>query len=157
MILGKNWRKGLGIKKIKAYMILFNFHYGRQWHPTPVLLPGESHGWRSLVGCSPWGRNWATSLSLFTFHALEKEMATYSSVLAWRIPGTGRPAVYGVARSRTRLKQLSSMAISFPPNVLPSITSAHQTSFHLKACGHVFFPLRFALLTPLSSFRSQSK
>ena len=28
----------------------------RQWHPTPILLPGESHGWRSLVGCSPWGR-----------------------------------------------------------------------------------------------------
>ena len=28
----------------------------RQWHPTPVLLPGESHGWGSLVGCSPWGR-----------------------------------------------------------------------------------------------------
>ena len=26
-----------------------------QWHPTPVLLPGKSHGWRSLVGCSPWG------------------------------------------------------------------------------------------------------
>ena len=25
----------------------------RQWHPTPVLLPGKSHGWRSLVGCSP--------------------------------------------------------------------------------------------------------
>ena len=28
----------------------------RQWHPTPVLLPGKSHGWRSLVRCSPWGR-----------------------------------------------------------------------------------------------------
>ena len=28
----------------------------RQWHPTPVLLPGESHGRRSLVGCSPWSR-----------------------------------------------------------------------------------------------------
>ena len=28
----------------------------RQWHPTPVLLPGKSHGWRSLVGCSSWGR-----------------------------------------------------------------------------------------------------
>ena len=26
----------------------------RQWHPTPVLLPGKSHGRRSLVGCSPW-------------------------------------------------------------------------------------------------------
>ena len=28
----------------------------RQWHPTPVLLPGKSHGWRSLEGCSSWGR-----------------------------------------------------------------------------------------------------
>ena len=28
----------------------------RHWQPTPVLLPGKSHGWRSLVGCSPWGR-----------------------------------------------------------------------------------------------------
>ena len=28
----------------------------RQWHLTPVLLPGESHGRRSLVRCSPWGR-----------------------------------------------------------------------------------------------------
>ena len=26
----------------------------RQWHPSPVLLPGKSHGWRSLIGCSPW-------------------------------------------------------------------------------------------------------
>ena len=38
----------------------------RKWHPTPVLLPGKSHGWRSLVGCSPWGHrvghNWATSV-----------------------------------------------------------------------------------------------
>ena len=28
----------------------------RQWHPTPVLLPGKFHGWKSLEGCSPWGR-----------------------------------------------------------------------------------------------------
>ena len=28
----------------------------RQWHPTPVLLPGKSYGLRSLVGCNPWGR-----------------------------------------------------------------------------------------------------
>ena len=67
----------------------------RQWHPTPVLLPGKSHGWRSLEGCSPWGRSSRTRLSDFTFtfhfHALEKEMATHSSFLAWRIPGTGEP------------------------------------------------------------------
>ena len=38
---------------------LFNLYaeyiWRRQWHPTPVLLPGKSHGRRSLVGCSPWG------------------------------------------------------------------------------------------------------
>ena len=47
----------------------------------------------------------------FHFHALEKEMATLSSVPAWGIPGTGGAwwaAVYGVAQSRTRLKRLSS-------------------------------------------------
>ena len=32
------------------------FQQRRRWHPTPVLLPGKSHGWRNLVGCSPWGR-----------------------------------------------------------------------------------------------------
>ena len=67
----------------------------RQWHPTPVLLPGKSRGWRSLVGCSPWGREESdtTERLHFTFHfpALEKAMATHSSVLAWRIPGTGEP------------------------------------------------------------------
>ena len=34
----------------------FVYSWRRQWHPTPVLLPGKSHGWRSLVDCSPWGR-----------------------------------------------------------------------------------------------------
>ena len=65
----------------------------RQWQPTPVLLPGKSHGWRSLVGYSPWGRKELdmTEQLHFHFHSLEKEMATHSSVLAWRIPGTGEP------------------------------------------------------------------
>ena len=92
----------------------------RQWHPTPVLLPGKSHGWRSLVGCSPWVAKSRTRLSDFTFtfhfHALEKAMATHSSVLAWRIPGTGEPGglpeVYGVAQGRTWLKWLSSSSSS---------------------------------------------
>ena len=61
----------------------------RQWHPTPVLLPGKSHGRRSLVGCSPQGHQESGTTERLHFHALEKEMATHSSVLAWRIPGTG--------------------------------------------------------------------
>ena len=65
----------------------------RQWHPTPLLLPGKSHGWRSLVGCSPWGpeESDTTERLPFHFHALEKEMAAHSSVIAWRVPGTGEP------------------------------------------------------------------
>ena len=45
------------------------------------------------MGCSPWGREESdmTERLHFQFHALEKEMATRSSVLAWRIPGTGEP------------------------------------------------------------------
>ena len=71
------------------------FRRRRQWHPTPVLLPGKSHGLRSLVGCSLLVTKSRTRLSDFTFtfhfHALEKEMGTHSSVLAWRIPGTAEP------------------------------------------------------------------
>ena len=48
-----------------------SMHWRRRWHPTPVLLPGKSHGWRSLVGCSPWGGEesdmTSLSLSIFTF------------------------------------------------------------------------------------------
>ena len=40
----------------------------RQWHPTPVLLPGKCHGWRSLVGCSPWGREESNTAKWLHFH-----------------------------------------------------------------------------------------
>ena len=66
----------------------------RQWHPTPVLLPGKPHGRRSLVGCNgvTKSRTLLSDLTFtFHFHVLEKEMATHSSVLAWRIPGMGEP------------------------------------------------------------------
>ena len=67
----------------------------RQWHPTPVGLPGRSHGQRSRWAAVHGVARSRTRLSDFTltfhFHALENEMATHSSVLAWRIPGTGEP------------------------------------------------------------------
>ena len=40
----------------------------RQWHPTPVLLPGESHGRRSLVGCSPWDCEESDTTEQVHFH-----------------------------------------------------------------------------------------
>ena len=63
--------------------------------PHSSTLAWKIYGRRSLVGCSPWGRKESARLSDFTFtfhfHALEKEMATHSSVLAWRIPRTAEP------------------------------------------------------------------
>ena len=40
----------------------------RQWQPTPVLLPGKSHGWRSLLGCGPWGREESDTTERLHFH-----------------------------------------------------------------------------------------
>ena len=105
------------------YTDVCNFFRRRQWHPTPVLLPGKSHGQRSLVGCSPWGRYSRTWLSVFTFtfhfHALEKEMATHPSVLARRIPGTGKPGglpsmgSHRVGHNWSDLAAAAAAAISF--------------------------------------------
>ena len=66
----------------------------RQWRLTPVLLPGKSHGRRSLEGCSPCGRWGSDTTERLHFHfslsCIGEEMATHSSVLAWRIPGAGK-------------------------------------------------------------------
>ena len=93
----------------------------RQWHPTPVLLPGKSHGWWSLVGCSPWGREESDTTEQLPFY-----FSLFTS-LHWRrkwqptpvfLPGEsqGRRSLVGcclwVTQSRTRLKWLSSSSSS---------------------------------------------
>ena len=72
-------------------MVNFAVIQRRLWQPTPVLLSGN--GWRSLVVHGVAKSRTRLSDFTFTFHfpALEKEMATHSSVLAWRIPGMGEP------------------------------------------------------------------
>ena len=74
------------------FQFVFFFFY-TNGTPLQIFLPGKSQGWRSLVGCSPWGHQESdtTERLPFHFHALEKEMATHSSVLSWRIPGMGEP------------------------------------------------------------------
>ena len=102
------WMESLGfsIHKIRR----------RQWHPTPVLLPGKCHGWRSLEGCSPWGR-WGSDLTeRLHFHFSPSCIGEgngnplqCSCLENPRDGGAWWAGVYGVARSRTRLKQLSSI------------------------------------------------
>ena len=88
----------------------------RKWQPSPVFLPGESREQRSLVGYCPWDRTVGHGWSdLACMYALEKEMATHSSVLAWRIPGTEEPGGLPSmgSQSQTQLKRLSSSSTNW--------------------------------------------
>ena len=84
------------------------------WHPTPVLLPGKSHGWRSLVGCSPWGCEESDTteqlhfdFSLSCIGEGNGNPLQYSCLENPRDGGAWWATVYGVAQNPTRLKQLS--------------------------------------------------
>ena len=109
----------------------------RQWQPTPVLLPGKSHGRRSLVGCSPWGPEESDTTEHLHFHcyALEKEMATHSSVLAWRIPGTAEPGGLPSlgSQSQPRLKRLSSSSSSNPRPAKSESLGVRPSHLHVKS------------------------
>ena len=90
----------------------------RQWHPTPVLLPGKSHGRRSLVGCSPWGHKESDTTERLHFHfslsCIGEGNGNPLQCSCLENPRDGESwwaAVYGVAQSRTRLKRLSSSKV----------------------------------------------
>ena len=114
------------------YFIYSSVYRRRQWHPTPVLLPGKSHGRRNLVSCSPWGLEELDTTERLHFH--------FS--LSCIAEGNGNPlqcsclenprdgavwwaAVSGVAQSRTRLKRLSSSSSVYMliPASLPTLTT----------------------------------
>ena len=87
----------------------------RQWHPTPALLPGKSHGRRSLVDCSPWGREESDTTERLHFHFSlscigegNGNPLQCSCLENPRDGGALWAAIYGVTQSRTRLKRLSS-------------------------------------------------
>ena len=99
----------------------------RQWHPTPVLLPGKSHGRRSLVGCSPWGREESDTTERLHFHF---------SLLCIE-EGNGNPLQCSylenprdvVPQSRTQLKWLSS---SSSPKYLEKAMAPHSSTLAWK-------------------------
>ena len=110
-----NYKKSIWYHNpVYTYRYIYIYLRRRQWHPTPVLLPGKSHGRRSLVGCSLWGR-WESDMT---------EWLHFHSSLSCIGEGNGNPpqcsclesprdggawwaAVCGVTRSRTRLEWLS--------------------------------------------------
>ena len=108
----------------------------RQWHPTPVLLPGKSHGRRSLVGCSPWGGEESDTTERFHFHfslscigERNGNPLQCSCLENPRDGGAWWAAVYGAAQSQTQLKQLSS-----------------SSSSHSNGPSHLFFFFSISVL-----------
>ena len=87
----------------------------RQWQPSPVFLPGKSHGRRSLVGCSPWVRKeWNMTERLhfhFSLSCIGEGNGNPLQCSCLENPRDTRAwwaAIYGNAQSQIRLKQLSS-------------------------------------------------
>ena len=102
-------------------MVRYAVYRRRQWHPTPVLLPGKAHGRRSLVGCSPWGRYESDMTEQLHFHFSlscigegNGNPLQCSCLENPRDRGAWWAAVSGVAQSRTRLKRLSTLSIPGP-------------------------------------------
>ena len=121
--LGSICPKDPGVSKGEMFWFIVVSPRRRQWHTTPVLLPGESHGRRSLGGYSAWGLEELDTTEWLHFH--------FS--LSCTGEGNGNPfqcsclenprdrgawwvAVYGVTQSRTRLKWLSSSSTSSRPH-----------------------------------------
>ena len=103
----------------RAQWLWFPGSRRRQWNPTPVLLPGKSHGRRSLVGCSPWGRSELDTTerlhSHFSLSCIGEGNGNPLQCSCLENPrdrGAWWAAVYGVSQSRTRLKGLSSSSSS---------------------------------------------
>ena len=108
---GKNLHQQKDYILLKVQMIIWR----RQWHPTPVFMPGKSHGWRSLVDYSPWGHEESDTNERLHFHfSLSCIAEGNGNPLQCSCPENPRDggawwaAIYGVAQCQTRLTWLSS-------------------------------------------------
>ena len=115
----------------------FGQDYRGWWYPTPVLLPGKSHGWRNLEGCSPWGLEELDTTEQLHFHFSlscigegNGNPLQCSCLENPRDKGAWWAAIYEVAQSRTWLKQLSSKAIYGASWWLKGKESACQCRFY---------------------------
>ena len=105
----------IGSHSERHYLVDKVWGWRRQWHPTPVLLPGKSHGRRSLVGCSPWDHEESDTTEWLHFHFSLSCIAEgngsplqCSCLENPRDGGAWWAAISGVAQSRTWMKWLSS-------------------------------------------------
>ena len=119
--LDLEYRKNTINESFPSFPFLADTPWRKQWHPTPVLLPGKSHVWRSLVGYSPWGHTESDMTERLHFHfslsCIGEGNGTplqYSCLENHMDGGAWWATVHGVTQSRTLLKQLSSSSSRHP-------------------------------------------
>ena len=131
-----NWR----IIALQCFTGFCHTSWRRQWHPTPILWPGNSHGWRSLVGFSPWGCEESDTTEWLHFHFSlpctgegNGNPLQCSCLENPRDGGAWWAAVYGVAQSWTQLKRLSSCS----SHTSTWISHRHTRPLPLKSPSHL--------------------
>ena len=112
----------------------------RQRQATPILLPRKSHGRRSLVGYSPWGRKESHTTERLHFHFSLSRITEgngnplqYTCLENPRDGGAWWAAVYRVTQSQTRLKQLSSISIKAELINQPHFSNAYHSRHYTKS------------------------
>ena len=126
----------------------------RQWHPTPVLLPGKSHGWRSLEGWSPWGHWGSDTTEQLHFHfslsCIGEGNGNPLQCSCLENPRDGEAwwaAVCGVEESQTRLKRRSSSSSS-RGSPMPN-GSVHYLTERIREC---YFSFKISEILTLRCF-----
>ena len=125
-------------------------------HPPPVLLPGKSHGWRSLVGCGPWGREESDATERLPFHfSLSRfgegggNPVQCSCLENPRDGGALWAAIFRVAQSQTWLKRLAAAA-------MPSPSFPAEPPFRDRVLFPVLLSFTLSLSWPPTSFLARS-
>ena len=145
-----------------VFVCLSDLLWRRQWHPTPVLLPGKSHGQRSLVGCSPWGLWELDTTERLHFHFSlscigegNGNPLQCSCLQNPRDRGAWWAAVHGVAQSQTRLQRLTSSSSSSSVESLSHVrifvtpwTEARQSSLSITSSRSLLRLLSIQLVMP---------
>ena len=122
---------------LTSFGLLLKFHiwetWRRKWQPIPVLLPGRLHGWRSLVGCSPWGhKELDTTERLHLLTHLEKELRPHPNLVWERFNSCDKseifPSFASAGRGKWNHSQLS-MKCNFPKGWL-HLAARHGGNMH---------------------------
>ena len=140
------------------FILIHSFLFFRRswWNSTPVLLPRKSHGRRSLVGCTPWGRKESDTTEPLHFHfslsCIGEGNGNPLQCSCLENPRDGRAwwaAVYGVTQSRTRLKWLSSSSSSSSSGYI-NMCSPFKKSCILLICNIFLISLTRVVSTLLT-------